>query len=163
MAKANLTAERLRELLHYDPETGVFTWRVYRGGRAKAGSIAGCRITSGYLHCSIDKKLYYMHRLAWMYVHGEMPPDMIDHINHVKDDNRIVNLRLADMSLNKQNQKIALSNSSSGLLGVHYHKGWRAKITINGKQISLGRFNSAESAHEAYVEAKRKYHAGCTI
>ena len=164
MARPNstLTQERLRELLHYDPETGIFTWRVNRGC-VKAGAVAGSYMTNGYLHFGIDGRTYMNHRLAWLYVHGEMPPDMIDHVNHIKDDNRIANLRLADMSLNKQNQKRALSNNKSGFLGVHYAKGWRAAIRIDGKQVHLGRFKTPEEAHQAYLAAKRRFHAGCTI
>ena len=166
MAKADLTAERLRELLHYDPETGVFTWRVNRGRTAKAGSQAGSP-HDGYVQITVDGREYKAHRLAWLYVHGVWPVGQIDHRFGIRNDNRIGELRDVTPSVNSQNQRIAKrSNKSSGLLGAYWHNvsnKWMAHIGVAGKKIHLGMFDTAEAAHAAYIEAKRRLHAGCTI
>ena len=88
-----ITQERLKELLHYDPETGVFTWKVDKGTRARAGQEAGClNGVSGYIDISIDKKLEKAHRLSFLYMDGSMPPEHTDHINGIRNDNRPQNL-----------------------------------------------------------------------
>jgi hypothetical protein len=94
-----LTAERLREILGYDPETGLFT-RLVRTGRIRAGEVAGTAHSRGYRSIVIDGRVYLSHRLAWLYVHGEWPPEQIDHINRNRADNRLVNLRAAKQSQN---------------------------------------------------------------
>jgi hypothetical protein len=99
-----LSQARLHELLHYDPETGVFTWKKHRGRRAVVGSVAGRYHPSGHRVIRVDITSYYAHRLAWIYVHGSIPDGLvIDHINNVRDDNRLVNLRPATYQLNAQN------------------------------------------------------------
>ena len=166
MADAILTAERLRELLHYDPETGVFTWQKKRNCRVKLGGVAGSIYNNGYRVIGVDRKYRLAHRLAWLYVHGEMPAGEIDHINGDRTDNRIANLRDVSKSVNNQNKKHAMSNNTSGLLGAcwdSYNHQWKAQIGLNGKQYKIGVFDSAESAHAAYLAAKRKLHEGCTI
>lgn len=92
-----LTAERLRELLSYDPETGWFTWRVTRSsnGRADAGSRAGALRSDGYRHVTVDQHKYKEHRLAWLYMTGKWPEADLDHKNNTRDDNRFSNLRAA--------------------------------------------------------------------
>lgn len=171
MAKLNhtLTAERLREVLHYDPETGIFTWRVDKRSR-KAGTTAGGRCTShGYKIICIDYQRYHAHRLAWLYVYGTFPNEDIDHINNVRDDNRIANLRPATLSDNAQNLKKAKKQNSCGLLGVTGPiKGatgdrWYAQITKNSVHYFLGSFLTPDAAHQCYLEAKRKMHPACTI
>lgn len=161
MAKADLTAARLRELLHYDPETGVFTWRANRGGAALAGSKAGHPSKKdGYIRINVDCRLCLSHRLAWMYVHGVFPTKHLDHINGIRDDNRIENLREATSAQNNQNPSLR-SDNKSGLIGVSWHKPrgkWKAQIQFENANRHLGLFCTKEEAHAAYLEAKRKLH-----
>ena len=167
MATPMLTAARLREILSYDPETGIFVHRTVKRGGKKAGAVAGClnkRI--GYWVVRIDRKLYYAHRLAWLHAHGEWPAEYVDHINGVRDDNRLVNLRCVDHTTNCQNKRAAQSNSASGLLGVVFVarlKKFKAEITIDRRMVCLGWFATAEEAYKAYLQKKRQVHAGCTI
>lgn len=159
------TAERLREVLDYDPCTGVFTWKAPSGRRVKVGSQAG-RITDGYRRIGVDGAQARAHRLAWLYVYGELVPDgyVIDHINGDRSDNRISNLRVVTHSVNMQNQRRCTAASKSGLLGVRkYENAWLSGIGVQGREIHLGSFKSPEAAHEAYLQAKRRLHEGCTI
>ncbi len=169
MAKADLTAARLREVLHYDPATGIFTWVRPTGRRAKIGDAAGSAEGRGYWAIRIDCERYKAHRLAWLYQYGEWPLGDLDHINGDKRDNRIANLREASRSTNIQNLRAAKSHNSSGFLGVILDrskktaKRYTARIVHNGKQHSLGYYNTPEEAHAVYLEAKRKHHPGCVI
>lgn len=154
-----LTAERLRELLAYDPNTGVFTWRLGRG-RVKAGYVAGAPNGKGYLLIKIDGKNHKAHRLAWLYMHGEWPSSEIDHKDRVKTNNRIQNLRAVTRSENSQNKTLPKNNTSK-FRGVYWHKRdrrWVAKIAINGKRKHLGHFDTAESASAAYLDAAAQMH-----
>lgn len=163
MAKHDLTAKRLRELLVYNEETGVFTWRIGRP-RARAGAIAGGFGCEGYWRISVDWRQQLAHRLAWLYVNGSWPEGDIDHRDGCRTNNAISNLRDVPRFVNLQNQRKARSDNKSGFLGVHAHQGrWRAKIRVNGKNCDLGCHDTPELAHEAYLAAKRVYHAGCTI
>jgi len=149
--KAPLTAQRLMELLHYEPTTGQFAWRT---GRA-AGSVH----SAGYLEVRVDGNLYLCHRLAWLYVHGDWPAAQIDHINRTRTDNRIANLRECTNQLNCQN--VRAHRDGSGLLGTSWEKRrgkWQAGIGINGKRIFLGYHSTREEAHAAYLQAKRELH-----
>lgn len=167
MAKSDLTAQRLRELLHYDPETGVFTRRVRTANAIRAGDVTGCRNTIGYLVISVLNRRYLAHRLAWLYAHGEWPVADIDHINGVRQDNRIANLRDVSRSANIQNQRRPQTHGTSGFLGVTWSKQikrWVAAITVpTNRRKHIGCFATAEEASAAYLEAKRKLHTGCTI
>lgn len=171
MADDILTADRLREVIHYDPETGIFTRKVRLAQRHQVGDRADMVVTSGglagYFRVSLFSKRYLAHRLAWLYVHGKWPEHDIDHINGNKSDNRMENLRDVPNAINRQNMRRARSDSStSKYLGVHYHqagKKWRARIQLNGKSIHVGMFDTEEEAHAAYIEAKRLIHDGCTI
>jgi HNH endonuclease len=160
--KAKLTADRLRQLLSYDPETGIFRWRVQPNSRVPVGAVAGCVESSGYRRIRIDGRLYLAHRLAWLYVHGECPAGEIDHINGVKDDNRIVNLRPATDAQNRWNID-RHKNNKSGFKGVardsrRLARPWKAGITVNGRRIRLGQFRTAEEASAAYEAAAREHH-----
>jgi hypothetical protein len=149
-----ITAAELRELLIYDQHTGKFTWRVSRG-TAKAGAPTGCPNSDGYPRIRISKRLYKAHRLAWLYVYGEWPPQLIDHINCNRDDNRLSNLRLADLTQNQANRPPG-KNNTSGFKGVSWRrreKRWTAEITRHGQKIQLGTFLRAEDAAEAYRKA----------
>lgn len=164
MARADLTVERLREIFHYTPETGVFTWRNNsirgRGREIKAGDVAGRKTATGYIQLSIMGVQHYANRLAWLYVYGEHPILHVDHINGIRDDNRIVNLRQATVAENLQNLAIRKSNSS-GFAGVSWktREGkWRAQIRSKNKRIHLGFFKTKEEASLAYLAAKKELH-----
>lgn len=170
MAESILTAERVRELLNYDPDTGIFTRKVRTAQRHQVGDRADfiyCGGASpGYHRVCIDSERYQAHRVAWLYHYGEWPEKFIDHINGDRADNRIENLRQASAQMNLENLRSPQKNSSSGLLGVHWSKQdgkWRAEIGSNRKKIHLGTFACPEMAHAAYLEAKRILHKGCTI
>lgn len=160
-----LTAERLRELLHYDPLTGEFSWRVSRRG-VRPGKTGNVR-PDGYVRIGIDGVNHLAHRLAWLYVTGHWPTIEIDHQDGNRGNNRFSNLRDVDAITNMQNMRNATrGNHSSGLLGVSYHrrdKLWRARIYVDGKDRAIGYFKCKEDAHAAYLDAKRRQHAGCTI
>jgi hypothetical protein len=160
-----LTQEQLKELLHYDLETGIFTWKVHRNHLANVGDVAGGPNKGGYIQIVVAGHKLYAHRLAWLYVHGEWPPYQIDHIDGRRDFNAIANLRLATNAENGQNIKGARSHNPLGLLGAHLHEcgKYQARITVNRAQICLGVFTTPEEAHAAYVEAKRKYHKFGTL
>ena len=155
--------QRLRELLDYDAETGVFTWRVSQG-RGYAGAVAGTVRQDGYIAIKLDGRLYKAHRLAWLHEHGEFPDDEIDHINGDRSDNRPGNLRVVTRLINAQNRRRSQSNNRAGILGVSRHRNrWQAQIEVAGKNKHLGCFNTQEAAHAAYVAAKRQTHEGCTL
>ena len=163
--EAALTERRVKELLDYNPNTGIFTWRVSRGP-ARAGDIAGGPNNKGYHRVKIDGLLHCAQRLAWLYIYGAWPEDQVDHINCVRDDNRIENLRAADNAENQGNRRKARSDSSTGVIGATWHprsKKFQAMIRAGGKQKYLGLFNTAEEAHQAYIKAKRELHPFCTI
>jgi hypothetical protein len=144
----------VRELLHYDPSTGCFTWRAGLKSGTMAGSIGG-----RYVQIMIGKKNYLAHRLAWLYVHGYPPPHEIDHANGDPRDNRIDNLRLASKSQNAQNQRRSAKNSS-GYKGVSWsrHKQrWRAAIKVNDRNMHLGYFRELAAAADAYRRAAARY------
>lgn len=158
MAKHLPSQERLKELLSYCPETGVFTWIEARGPR-KAGAEAGKFDSRGYRSIKVDGGNYRACRLAWMYMHGVNPTGCIDHINHIKSDDRICNLRDVDLFGNMQNYTKPNANNVAGLLGVSTSRSkFSSEIRVRNARIHLGTFNTAQQAHEAYVNAKRKYH-----
>ena len=148
-----LTARRLRQLLDYDYETGVFRWKFDRGGKAKRGSVAGALRKNGYREIAIEGRRYRAARLAWLYVYGHWPTTKkVDHRNNVRDDDRLFNLREATDAESAQNRR--RSDSLLGLKGAYrYRKKWMSKIRVDRRQIYLGLFNSAEEAHAAYCAA----------
>lgn len=158
-----LTAQRLRDLLSYDPATGKFNRKVTRGP-CHAGAEAGGVSKHGYWRIDIDGVRYYGHRLAWLYVHGNWPSQIIDHINGNRTDNRIENLRDVPPSVNQQNQRRATKASSTGFMGV-YPSGrkFAAGIGIGNVGLYIGTYDTAAEAHAAYVEKKRELHVGCPL
>lgn len=150
-----ITAEQLRELLAYDPDTGVFVWRVSSSNRAAAGKVAGK--LNCYWQIGVLGRRYLAHRLAWLYVHGRWPTHEIDHINRVKTDNRIANLREATRSQNQANGA-RHNNNKTGFRGVGLLKWGRyaATIKINKRQTHLGCFDTAEQASAAYQKAVKE-------
>jgi hypothetical protein len=167
MADAILTQERLKELLHYNPETGIFKWIVdSRNKRVKAGMVAGCLDGEGYLIVTIEKKPYKAHRLAFLYMLGEFPKEIVDHINGVKSCNAFSNLRECNVYQNSQNQKNKQANNLTGKLGVTKIKStgrFQARIQVNGSRINLGHYETVETAYKVYIDFKRKMHEFCTI
>lgn len=159
---STLDSTRLRELLNYDPDTGEFTWRQTVANRL-CGTRAGAN-NHGYRQIRIERKLYQAHRLAWCYVYGVWPPYMVDHINGIKGDNRIANLRLATNQENQQNRRTP--QGSNPYIGVSWNKAakrWEAQIRLQGKPTYLGRFSTPEEAHAAYLKAKREGHTHGTL
>lgn len=152
-------------MLSYDPNTGEFRWLKAPGQRSDLiGSVAGGLGLDGYKKIRVDSTLYQAHRLAWLHHYGVHPNDDIDHINGVKTDNRIENLRDVPHAVNMQNIRRAHRDSSTGLLGVKVVGGRHfAAIKLDGKAISLGGYDTAGEAHAAYVDAKRRLHEGCTL
>jgi hypothetical protein len=154
-----LTAARLRELLHYDSETGEFTRRtIVRKVSASA------KKGDGYVYISVDGHRYRAHRLAWLYVTGNWPAHGLDHRDGDKTNNRFANLREASQLANTQNQRRPHRDNKLGLLGVsQFRNRYRAQIQTAGQLKRLGWFDTPEEAHAAYVAAKRREHPGCTI
>ena len=153
-----LTSTRLREILDYDPDTGVFTRRVTTSNRAKIGDMAGFIKSNGYRYICIDGKTYREHRLVWLFITGAWPDAEIDHINLEKADNRFANLRAATRSENLANTRVRNGNTSR-LKGISWHKRdkkWRARIAAPGKQKYLGNFDCPAAAHFAYIVAADK-------
>jgi hypothetical protein len=167
MSKPNsiLTAKRCREVFYYDGDRGVLILRICTSRRTPAGTLIGSDNGKGYLVANVDKVSYRVHRLVWLWVHGKWPDGEIDHINGVRHDNRIENLRVVDRSMNNQNLKRAQRNNrSSGLLGAYRHgRKWQAQIMIDKTPRCLGTFDTPDEAHAAYLAAKRLHHPGCTI
>lgn len=159
MTKQSLTQETLKQYLHYDEITGNFT-RVKKVRGANLGEIAGGINKSGYNVISVRHKLYYAHRLAWLYVTGEFPKKHIDHINGIKNDNRIVNLRECDDSQNLKNANKHKDNTS-GHKGVSWDKSknkWVATCGLNGRQFFLGRYKEIDLAVQAYQNFCKENH-----
>ena len=154
-----ITAEQLREVLSYNPETGRFSWRkTLRLGHV--GKEAGSLRPTGYISINVHKRLYQAHRLAWLYIHGRWPETYIDHINGEKSDNRLSNLREASQSQNIANSRVSAANKT-GFKGVSFDKSkqkFRACLGMAGKQIFLGYYDSASDAHAAYASAAAKAH-----
>jgi hypothetical protein len=162
---------RVRELLHYDPETGELRWRVdIRSGRnkaflcARAGEIAGYVMKSNGYHCiCVDLKKYLAHRVAFLIVEGRWPLE-IDHVDGRPLNNAWANLREVDHRTNTENERRARRHSTHGILGVSKNrKRWKAQIMVAGAARYLGTYDTPEAAHQVYLEAKRELHVGCTI
>lgn len=161
MAATKLTAERLREVLHYDPATGIFIWKQPIGQRAQIGRQAG--YASTYQHkrrvLRIDGQYFLEHRLAWLYMTGKWPKYEIDHINGDGICNRWNNLREATRSQNLQNLHHARSDSATNEKGVSQlpNGKWRAVITLKGRAIHLGCFVTIDQARIARIEAEQQH------
>lgn len=163
-----LTQSRLKEVLRYDPETGGFIWLVTLSNRAPAGTVAGTTASVGtapykipYRLIAVDGVLHRAGRLAWLYVNGEFPAGILDHINCDSCDDRITNLREASTSESVANTRLSRRNTS-GFKGVYYHKEkgrkrrWEAYIGMNGRHNVIGYYDTPEEAHEAYKAVAEK-------
>lgn len=156
-----LTFEQVYEQIAYDPETGVFTWRVGKKGQAGPGSIAGCLNKHlGYWQIGILRQRLYGHRLAWLLSYGCWPTHQIDHINGDRSDNRLTNLREATHADNQQNRH--LYRNRTGFAGVEYcpkFGRFRARVVHNQIKHCAGHYDTAEEAHAAYLAKKAELHA----
>lgn len=149
-----LTQDKLKSLLHYNPETGVFIWIKENRRGIRGNGIAGSLTDNGYLNIGISGTLYRAHRLAWFYMIGEWPENDIDHINHKRTDNRWVNLRVCTRSQNLRNA-LKRPGCSSKHKGVSWFKGrdkWEAYIDFDGRRKKLGYFDNERDAAVAYNE-----------
>lgn len=168
MKREAITHSEVKELLHYEPLTGIFTRKVSTGGRygSAVGSVAGTLNDGGYVLISLKSLQYRAHRLAWLYMTGKWPEFEIDHKDGIRTNNCWENLRDVTGKVNVQNARKARKNSKTGLLGSSWNmrdKRFVARIRVGCKYQSLGGFDSAELAHAAYLTAKRQLHVGCTI
>ena len=164
MTQQDISADELRVMLDYNASTGIFTWIARPSKAVKLGHIAGSSNNAGYITIGIQGKVYKAHRLAWLYITGKWPSGLMDHINGNKSDNRFENLRDIGPRGNSENVRQPNKRNKSGFMGVIWFQNkWRASITINRKTQRIGDYNTPEEAHEAYVDAKRKYHEACTI
>jgi hypothetical protein len=155
-----LTQKELKEILNYNPETGIFTWIIDANSSVRSGDLAGTIVKRGYVTIGIRCKDMRAHRLAWLYMTGEWPKGQVDHINESKNDNRWSNLRIATSSQNRMNIGLR-SDNTSGYKGVSWNKGsrkWICTIGINGKTKYLGLYLDVKEAHNAYKKASLKYH-----
>lgn len=151
-----VSIHELRQLLNYNRETGVFTWKVSLAPRGPVGAIAGTILKNGYRSIVVHGEQNYAHRLAWIFEHGSLPLQPIDHVNGNKDDNNIANLREASRSQNAANSK-RRSDNTSGYKGVTPHrKRWMARIRKDGVVHRLGTYDTPELAHAAYAVAANK-------
>lgn len=151
-----MNQDQLKSILYYHQDSGVFYWRISSNMRIKPWDTAGKFDSDGYLQIRFAGKDYKAHRLAWLYVNGEFPNCQIDHINGIRKDNRICNLRTATIKQNAENRRISKKNTS-GFRGVTLQKRtgkWQAQMTHNGKMLYLGLHSTPEEA-SAVVSAKR--------
>lgn len=158
-----ITQARLKELLSYDPETGVFINIGRRSPNVAPGKPAGSIDNKGYRTIMVDRQRVLAHRLVFVYL-GEDVPKFVDHVNGDRADNRRANLRGATARGNAENRR--RPQGSNPLLGTFWNKArrkWQAKIKVDGRALYLGCFDTAEEAHQAYLAAKRELHEGCTI
>ncbi|WFL66414.1 HNH endonuclease [Pantoea sp. X85] len=160
-----ISQQDLHNLFNFDPKTGLLTWKVSPGIQSHVciGDIAGSMSGDGYWQIKIKGRVYKAHRLAWLFVHGVMPP-MIDHINGIRSDNRMGNLRACDLFSNMWNMKRSVRNKS-GVKGVSWNSQiskWKAQITIRKKCIHLGYYEDLELASLVASEAREKLHNNFT-
>lgn len=156
-----ITAERLKELIRYDPLAGVFTWRhrpKVNGPQVVEGKVAGMVDSRGYVRIGLLGKAYGAHRLAWLYMTGEMPEHDIDHVNRDRSDNKWGNLRLATPSQNAVNSPVRTRSLPRGVV-MHRRCGrYQAGIKVKGRSIHLGLFDFPDEAHRAYRAASLAHH-----
>lgn len=159
-----ITYKELSSILDYNPDTGKLLWKYTRSNRAAVGTEAGTLTPDGYISISIDHNIYRAHRLAWLLCFQEWPSQYIDHINGIKNDNRLDNLREASSIENSYNTK-SHKDSTTGIKGVYFNKAnnnYRAQIRYDGKTKSLGSFKTVEEAALAYearaIEIHNKFY-----
>lgn len=144
-----ISQDRLKQLLEYDPDSGLFTWKVTNSNRAVAGTECRSINGHGYIQIGVDGRRYEGQRLAWLYMTGEWPDHLVDHADGCKTNNRWLNLRAADVALNAANIR-----PRRAIKGIRPRNGrYQAQIGIGGKTVYLGTFDTAEAAHAAYAAA----------
>lgn len=155
-----LTAERLRQVLAYDPQTGAFTWRVTQSNRAKAGKTAGSlHRQDGYIYIRVDGVLRKAHRLAWLHVHGAWPAAGLDHVNGQRAQNAISNLREACQAENMQNLWRPHRDNKTGFIGVTQSgRRFFARIKVGPSYFKSDKFDTPQEAHTAYLQLKAIHH-----
>jgi len=152
-----MNIEEIKKVLDYNPDTGVFTWKVDIAKNVKKDSVAGCKDKDGYIVISINRKQYRAHRIAYMFVHGKLE-NQIDHVNRVKSDNRIINLRECTHTQNHHNVTVR-SDNKLGIKGVCFKRDhYQARITVGGIDIYLGTYDTAAEASEVYRETAKILH-----
>lgn len=156
MPNDQLTAERARALFDYEPETGLLRNRERRSSRAPAGAVAGGITPYGYRSVSVDSVRHQAHRVVWLIVHGSWPTADLDHINGVKADNRIANLREASRAENMANRRMSRisKHGAVGVSKVVTGPNYRAQIKAGGRLVHLGVFPTVEEASAAYLAAE---------
>ena len=145
----------------YFPCTGIFIWN----GGPRQGRPAGSITSGGYVQIRVGGRVCGAHRLAWLLVNGVWPTNVIDHLNGVRHDNKISNLRDVSRGVNVQNVRHArVDNASTGMLGVERrgHR-FRARIQVDGRMVAIGVYDTPDEAHQCYLAAKRRLHEGCTV
>jgi hypothetical protein len=155
---STLTQEYLKSILDYDLDTGIFTWKVSKANRTKVGDVAGWSY-NGYREIEINNKAYKAHRLAWLYVYGEMPKNLVDHIDGNRSNNKISNLREATYQENSENYKTPKTNKS-GVKNVSWYKSlnkWVVSISIRKTKKTVGYYDDLELAELVAIEARNKY------
>lgn len=155
-----LTHERLKEVLHYCPDTGHWTWLVKAGSRMPGARAGTKNISHGYVLRIIEGRKFAEHRLAWFYMTGKWPTAQIDHKDGVRSNNRWSNLREANDAENRQNmaKKKGTVSRLQGVTWFGRDQCWMARIGLNYKSIFLGYHDTQEGAHKAYLEAKACHH-----
>ncbi len=154
-----ITQQDVQDLFDYNPETGEFFWKKKTSLRNWIGKKAGGVGVKGYVYLRINKKKHFAHRIAWLYVHGVLPSGQMDHINGIKNDNRISNLREATNSQNRQNLTAPFSKNKTGYRGVSLRRGYYCVcLKVNKKVVLYKEFKTAKEASDAYMAAKEKYH-----
>lgn len=164
---SKIPLRHMRKVISYDHETGVLTWKVNISNSMPAGSTAGSLTAKGYINIIFQGMSYKAHRTAWVLFNSKQIRQgyEIDHVNGIKSDNRIANLRQVSHRTNLENLQHAVAGSETGVLGVTRCMSsklnpYKTQIRANGKIKYLGVFPTKEDAHAAYLEAKRKFHAG---
>jgi hypothetical protein len=162
--KPIVTQERLKEVLSYDPATGIFRWKKSLSNKRAVGEIAGVVSKRGCIVIGVDTKQYKAHRLAFLYVRGEWPANKVDHRDGDPTNNAWENLRDVTQRVNTQNFQKARVNSKTGFLGVSpANNGFKAQVTINGKTKNLGIYKTPQEAYEVYLGVRRKIYEGNTL
>lgn len=158
----NIDLAKMR--LRYEPDTGLFYWIGRPNARVEPDSVAGTVRQNGYISITLDGKKYFAHRLAWLWMTGEIP-ETVDHLNCIRSDNRFANLRNVPSDMNAQNIRSRTKRNTSGFLGVCEVKPGRFRASLNSgkRSIYLGLFDTPQEAHQVYLEAKRKLHKGNTL
>jgi hypothetical protein len=155
-----LDASRLKDLMVYEPETGIFTRRSAVSNQ-HVGDPIGCIGKRGYMVANVDGKIRYLHRLAWLYMTGAWPPAKLDHKNRIKTDNRWDNLRLASDNQNSANSGPRKPRSSTGYRGVYkcpVSSKYIAEVRHRGERVLCKRFSTLDAAIEAAKAARDRYH-----